>query len=312
MKKESGVTAVPIIRSKRQPYTVIFNGCLQDARLSFKARGLLAYMLSMQDGWEFYTKELVKHGVEGIDAIQSALNELTNLGYLRRNRRREKGKLRGQVWYVYDSPQPDNPLVVEKPEQRHSKNENGSTTASAPQLDYPELANPSLISTNSNKESNTSISSTTTIIKDNFEKLWKLYPNKKGKQAAFKHYRALAKKTKDPDFNKKIQDGIQAYKRWLVASNTEGQYIKQGSTFFNQESWDDDWSTATQPIIKPAAPAFDAKQWAIDTFASYGSVSATISQAKSDSVPIDANKIEKILTDYWAHDLGRDASSIPR
>ncbi|WPC19472.1 phage replisome organizer N-terminal domain-containing protein [Pediococcus inopinatus] len=72
----------------------------------------------------------------------------------------------------------------------------------------------------------------------NFEKLWKLYPNKKGKKKATTAYKRAIK---NGTTNKEIQDGIVAYIKWIKANQTDKQFIKQGSTFFNQESWNDDY-----------------------------------------------------------------------
>lgn len=89
-------------------------------------------------------------------------------------------------------------------------------------------------------------------LESDFEKLWKLYPNKKGKQVALKAYK---KAIKDGVSNKQIQDGIVAYKKYLSANGTEQQYMMHGGTFFNQRSWDDDWSISqSQPAKREKVP----------------------------------------------------------
>lgn len=107
-----------IIRQKREKnYSVVNNQILEDTRMSFKARGLLTYMLSKPDNWQFYADELVKHSdKDGISAIKSALNELEACGYLKRvQKRAEKGKFGGQDWILNecpaDSPQGGFPLA---------------------------------------------------------------------------------------------------------------------------------------------------------------------------------------------------------
>lgn len=87
-------------------------------------------------------------------------------------------------------------------------------------------------------------------LESDFEKLWKLYPNKKGKQVALKAYKRAIK---DGVSNKQIQDGIVAYKKYLTANGTEQQYMMHGGTFFNQRAWDDDWSIDT-----PTSSGFDS------------------------------------------------------
>ena len=89
-------------------------------------------------------------------------------------------------------------------------------------------------------------------LESDFEKLWKLYPNKKGKQVALKAYKRAIK---DGVSNKQIQDGIVAYKKYLTANGTEQQYMMHGGTFFNQRSWDDDWSISqSQPTKHEKVP----------------------------------------------------------
>lgn len=64
------------------PFTQIANSALRDRRLSFKARGLLALVLSNAGEWNATRAWLVAQSdLDGRAAIQSALNELTELGY---------------------------------------------------------------------------------------------------------------------------------------------------------------------------------------------------------------------------------------
>lgn len=78
-----------------------------------------------------------------------------------------------------------------------------------------------------------------------FEKLWKLYPNKKGKAPAFKAYKRAIKKGTT---NKEIQDGIIKYKAEIQKRHTPIDKVAHGSTFFNQERWQDDYETDTPKI----------------------------------------------------------------
>lgn len=75
--------------------------------------------------------------------------------------------------------------------------------------------------------------------KTDFEALWKLYPRKQGKQQAEKAY---LKAIRDGVTNKSIQDGIVAYSKKISAEQTELNFIKMGSTFFNNRSWEDDFT----------------------------------------------------------------------
>lgn len=64
---------------------------IRDKSLSFRARGLLAYLLDMPDGWDVRSEMLAREGKEGRDAIRSALRELAEHGYYRLERRQTRG-----------------------------------------------------------------------------------------------------------------------------------------------------------------------------------------------------------------------------
>ncbi len=95
-----------IIRvQKSEQYTVLPNHVLNDERLSWEARGLLAYLLSKPDDWRVSTRALVQAGTAGKDKVQRVLRELEAAGYL--VRRRVRGPGGKFVWesVVYEFPQ---------------------------------------------------------------------------------------------------------------------------------------------------------------------------------------------------------------
>ena len=78
---------------------------------------------------------------------------------------------------------------------------------------------------------------------DDFEELWKLYPRRIGKDKALKAFLRAKKDGVDKDTIKK---GIEAYKAYIEAQGIDPQYIKQGSTWFNQRSWEDEYTIPTK------------------------------------------------------------------
>lgn len=70
----------------------------------------------------------------------------------------------------------------------------------------------------------------------NFEKIWTMYPNKKGKDKALKKYLSL----KDVS-DETIIKGIENYISEIKYKKIEQRYIKHGSTWFNGECWKDDY-----------------------------------------------------------------------
>lgn len=81
-------------------------------------------------------------------------------------------------------------------------------------------------------------------LESEFELIWSDYPRKQGKANALKSYIKARKKgtTYETIFN-----GIQNYVKYITIEKIQSQYIKQGSTWFNQECWNDDY-TITREI----------------------------------------------------------------
>lgn len=67
---------------KTRNYTVMSNFHLRDKNLSFKAKGLLSFMLSLPEEWDYSLNGLVSVSKESKKAIRSILNELKDAGYL--------------------------------------------------------------------------------------------------------------------------------------------------------------------------------------------------------------------------------------
>ena len=76
-----------------------------------------------------------------------------------------------------------------------------------------------------------------------FDDIWYHYPNKKGKTDAFKHFTKAVESGVPTDT---IADGVRNYAFYVQQKNVEQQYIKHGSTWFNQRCWEDDYTVTLQ------------------------------------------------------------------
>lgn len=80
-----------IIRTRRDrnnPYAMVNKAPFEDERLSWEARGVLAYLLTKPDDWQVRTADLLKRAPKcGIDRLTRILKELEDAGYLVRERR---------------------------------------------------------------------------------------------------------------------------------------------------------------------------------------------------------------------------------
>ncbi|MFV1027487.1 DnaD domain protein [Bacillus tropicus] len=139
--------------NKSKNYTTINNTGLRDERLSWKAKGILAYILSLPDDWVFYMEEISTHAKDGIDSLRVGMKELKKYGYVRRFPvKNEKGKITNWETIIYEVPQVENPHMEK------------------PQVEVPFVENPTLLSTkelstnkqNTNKQ-NTNIQSSSSI-----------------------------------------------------------------------------------------------------------------------------------------------------
>jgi hypothetical protein len=70
---------------------------LDDTRLSWRAKGILTYLVGHGDGWECSEQDLMAHATEGRDATRAALRELKQYGYFRKFAVRDDGG-RVQEW----------------------------------------------------------------------------------------------------------------------------------------------------------------------------------------------------------------------
>jgi hypothetical protein len=107
-----------IIRApRRHRFVILDQQAVEDTRLSWAARGLLAYLLSRPDDWRVLINDLRKRGDLERDGIYKLLRELRDTGYVQFLRYRdEQGRIRGGTYLVQEiptSPHPDLPDTAE-------------------------------------------------------------------------------------------------------------------------------------------------------------------------------------------------------
>lgn len=72
-----------------------------------------------------------------------------------------------------------------------------------------------------------------------FEQLWAKYPRKLGKKKAFDSF-VKARKVKKVPYEV-IESGLYRYIDYLKSLGTDEEFIQHGSTWFNQEKWQDEY-----------------------------------------------------------------------
>lgn len=91
---------------KNKNFTVMANYHLNDQELSLKAKGLLSFMLSLPEDWDYSIKGLSARNKEGVKSIRAILRELEERGYLVRKRIQSGNGHFDYEYYIYEKPQP--------------------------------------------------------------------------------------------------------------------------------------------------------------------------------------------------------------
>ena len=140
-------------------FTIVNNAVLSNTNLSWKAKGLFAYLWSQNDEWDFYESEVARHSTDGLSSLKSGLKELEQQGYLKRQRvRGEQGKFKGNEWVLSDNSMLK--PICEKP------------ICENPILDNRMLENRTLTSTNNNNTNNNNTNNTNNSATDNRIKVY--------------------------------------------------------------------------------------------------------------------------------------------
>lgn len=88
---------------KNRNYTVIHNQFLRRKDLSWKAKGILAYILSLPDDWNINLKEVMTHATDGEASFRSGWKELSDKGYVKRKPVRDKQRIKYWETIIYEN-----------------------------------------------------------------------------------------------------------------------------------------------------------------------------------------------------------------
>jgi len=93
-------TVLRIDKSDRKSWVIMDTRPLSDHRLSWKAKGLLAYLLGKPDDWTVMIGDVVKRSTDGEYAVRTALQELVDCGYVTRKQERYDDGTFAHVEYI--------------------------------------------------------------------------------------------------------------------------------------------------------------------------------------------------------------------
>jgi hypothetical protein len=147
---------------------MIANEALENSSLTWRARGVLAYLLSRPEDWSTSAERLAAmspKGKEGRDAMRAVLTELEAAGYIRREKSQDARGRWSTTLVVYDYPEPSvqaDPPAKTSPEPtivEPAKN-GGSPGVGEPAVGQPAVGKPGVFNkTDTNTENKISSSS---------------------------------------------------------------------------------------------------------------------------------------------------------
>ena len=95
-------TIFRVEKNADNPFVMIDRRPIENPSLSWRAKGILTYLISRPDNWIVRLGDLVKRSPDGVYAVRAALKELTKAGHLSRKEERENGKFKQYVLLVHE------------------------------------------------------------------------------------------------------------------------------------------------------------------------------------------------------------------
>ena len=218
---------------KTKNYTVMSNFHLRDKKISLKAKGLLSYILSLPPSKQIRKSHLASDLKEGKDAIDTAINELVELGYATKS----------DAYYDDKSKLTNDYVFYEMSIKTYAENPT-STYAENPHI-YNKSSKEDYTDVNTGEESTSTSQysedyyndSTEDSLKAEFMIIWGMYPTKKMNildcLREYKHHR------KDGVSFEEIKSGMEHFAEYVQKHNPEPMRLKNSLTWFLKQGWHD-------------------------------------------------------------------------
>ena len=200
-------------------FTQIHNAWVRDPKITYKAKGLLTYLLSHEVGYTITIGQIIRESGDGKQSVRSALEELIKAGYLETKRTTDaRGYNAGLAYFIKD---PTNP-----------KSEN-------PTLDNPTLDNQTALENNLTKNTKKQENSEN----DSFDEFWKLYPKRVAKADALKAWnKAIKVKT--------AEELLKLTKAYAEGKLPEQTYIPYPASWLNKGLYESVEVAEAKPLPK--------------------------------------------------------------
>jgi DnaD/phage-associated family protein len=123
------------VTKRENPFVQIDKRVFEDPELSWKAKGIMGYLLSKPDNWKTYIADLEKRSKDGRDSVRAGIKELEQRGYLVKVQvRDENGKFKGWEYEVREIPEQTENGLTEIGKSEFGKTEIGKSTTNNNEL----------------------------------------------------------------------------------------------------------------------------------------------------------------------------------
>lgn len=237
-------------RHKETNFTCIDNHLFNDKTLSMKAKGLLAQILSLPDDWKYSVNGLASLFSDGRDAVNGAINELIEHGYITRTKIvNELGTFDGYRYDIYEKPQTEDGKIADIPFTEKPFTEKPFTENST-------VSNTNISNTNVLNTNNIDIPPISPV--DNrkalFKQFWEAYPRCKRKVNYDGCERIFIKIENLEAIFPDIMASLEAWKREWEKENNE--YVPMTHKWINQRYWEvKDMRTERQQVVDDVTKA---------------------------------------------------------
>ena len=213
---------------KEDNYVIVDKAFLLNEKISLKAKGLLALLLSYPDNWQFYEAEIVQHAADKANSLSSGLKELIENGYIvRKLGKDETGKFKGYEYHIYEKPITEKP-ITENPVLLNNKDTKNKDTKNK-----------------NTKNKNTKTASSPELASE-FKEWYSKYPHPRNEQQTMKNY-IKARKTYSAE---QLMTALNNYLAEIEEQHTDKRYIKHSTNFVGQEqAFVDYLDTPAQPVL---------------------------------------------------------------
>ncbi len=120
-------TIFRVEKNPDNPFVMIDRRPIENPKLSWKAKGLLAYLLSRPDNWIVRFRDLVNRSPDGAHTVRAAMKELRAAGHVKVLAEREKGRVLQWTYTIHESPDGDFQQVEKQQVENRTLNNNNKS-----------------------------------------------------------------------------------------------------------------------------------------------------------------------------------------